>query len=112
MTPGPTAATITVRQVLDLLDNEFALVAAAVARRGFAFWVGSGISLGRAPSVGAMLERALEHLRREIDPGNPSCRYRRALDEAIRLSDLSDAERAPIPLGEPIDAWPQKSALI
>lgn len=112
MKPGPTAATITVRQVLDLLDNEFALVAATVARRGFAFWVGSGISLGRAPSVGAMLERALEHLRRKIEPGNPGCRYRHALDEAIRLSDLSDAERAAIPFGEPFDAWPQKSALI
>jgi hypothetical protein len=112
MTPGPTAATITVRQVLDLLDNEFALVAAAVARREFAFWVGSGISLGRAPSVGAMLERALEYLRRKIEPGNPSCRFRQALDDAIRMSGLSDAESSAIPLGEPVHTWPQKPALI
>ena len=69
MMPGPTAATITVRQVLDLLDNEFAEVAAAVGSRGFALWLGSGISLGRTPGVTSMLARALEHLRQKIEAG-------------------------------------------
>jgi hypothetical protein len=110
--PALSAATITVRQVLDLLDNEFAEVAAAAGRRGFALWIGSGISLGRAPSVGMMLERALEHLRQNIEPGNPDCRFKRALDEALGMSNLSDAELAAIPLGDPVDSWPQKGALI
>jgi hypothetical protein len=99
--PAPSAATITVRQVLDLLDNEFTEVAAAAGRRGFALWIGSGISLGRAPSVGMMLERALEHLRQNIEPGNPDCRFKRALDEALGMSNLSDAELAAIPLAIP-----------
>src|SRR6266705_1906183 len=99
MMPGPTAATITVRQVLDLLDTRFAEVAAAAGRRGFALWTGSGISLDRAPSVGTMLERALEHLRQNIEPGNAGCRFKRALEEALAMSSLSSAERAAIPLG-------------
>jgi len=101
-----------VRQVLDFLDNEFAGVAAAAGRRGFALWVGSGISLGRAPSVGTMLEHVLEHLRQNIDAGKPNCRFQRALDEALRMSNLSDAELAAIPLSDPVDSWPQKGALI
>ena len=109
---GPSAATIRVNQVLDLLDSEFAEVAAAAGRRGFALWIGSGISLGRAPSVGMMLERALEHLRQNIEPGNPGCRFKRALDEALGMSNLSGAERAAIPLGDPVDSWPQKGSLI
>src|SRR5712691_7877693 len=112
MMHGPSAATITVRQVLNLLDNEFAAMAAAAGRRGFALWIGSGISLGRAPSVGMMLERAVEHLRQNIEPGNPGCRFKRALSEALGMSNLSDAERAAIPLGDPVDSWPQKGALI
>ncbi len=109
---GPSAATITVRQVLNLLDSEFAEVAAAAGQRGFALWIGSGISLGRAPSVGMMLECALEHLRQNIELGNPGCRFKRALDEALGMANLSDAELAAIPLGDPVDSWPQKGALI
>ena len=59
-----------------------------------------------------MLERALEHLRQNIEPGIAGCRFKRALDEALGMSNLSGAERAAIPLGDPVDSWPQKGSLI
>jgi hypothetical protein len=111
MMPGPTAATITVRQVLDLLDNEFAEVAAAVGSRGFALWLGSGISLGGIPGVTSMLARALEHLRQKIEAGDPGGRYRRALDDALSRSCLSAAERAAVALDVPFDRWPRAAEI-
>jgi hypothetical protein len=109
---APSAATVSISEVLDLLDNSFADVSAAVERRGFALWVGSGISLGRAPSVGSMLERALEHLRRNIDATDANCRFRRTLEEALAMSDLSPAEKLAIRLDRPVDSWPEKDKII
>jgi SIR2-like domain len=108
----PTAATITVAEVLDLLDTSFSAVADSIARRGFTLWVGSGISLGRAPSVGSIIARALEHLRQNISAGDPNCRFRRALDEALVMIDLSPAERGAIRFDLPFDIWPEKTRII
>jgi hypothetical protein len=106
------AATISVAEVLELLDNSFAEVSAAAERRGFALWVGSGISLGRAPSVGSMIERALEHLRRNIDATDANCRFRRALEDALAMSNLLPAKRLATFLDHPVDRWPHKDELI
>jgi hypothetical protein len=109
---APSAATVSIAEVLHLLDNSFADVSAAAETRGFALWVGSGISLGRAPSVGSMLERALEHLRRNIDATDANCRFRRALEEALAMSDLLPAEKLAIRLDRPADSWPEKGKII
>lgn len=111
MTHAPSAAAITVSQVLDLLDNEFAEVAAAAGRRGFALWLGSGISLGRVPGVALMLERVLEHLRQQINTGDPDQRFARALDSVLARSCLSCAERHAVPLDLPVDQWPRKDQI-
>jgi len=42
--PGTTAFNISIRQVLDLLDGEFASMAEGIAQRRYVFWLGSGIS--------------------------------------------------------------------
>jgi hypothetical protein len=109
---APSATTVSIAEVLHLLDNSFADVSAAAETRGFALWVGSGISLGRAPSVGSILERALEHLRRNIDATDANCRFRRALEEALALTDLLPAERLAIRLDRPVDSWPEKGEII
>jgi hypothetical protein len=109
---APSAATISITEVLYLLDNSFADVAAAAETRGFALWVGSGISLGRAPSVGSMLECGLEHLRRNIDAKDAKCRVRRALEEALAMTDLSPTERLAICFDRPINSWPEKGKVI
>lgn len=51
----PTAGTITVRQVLDLLDGTFAGLAEGVAQRRYAFWLGSGISRDRVDDLKSVI---------------------------------------------------------
>jgi integrase len=64
------------------------------------------------PSVGKMVERALEHLRQHVDPANANCKFRRALDEALVMSDLSGAQRAAVRLDIPLADWPEKDQII
>ena len=99
-------------QVLNLLDGPFAAVSAAVERHGFALWVGSGISFGRAPSIGPMLERVLEHLRQRVDPDLADCKFRRALNEAIEMSGLKPARRSVLQFALPFANWPEREDII
>jgi hypothetical protein len=93
--PPPSADAITIAETLDLLDARFAAVAAAAERRGFASWVGSDISLGRAPNIGEMLLRALEHLRHRTNTKDAHCRFRRALGDVLPMG----------PLDAPVGGW-------
>src|SRR5262245_11440190 len=65
------ASSITVPEVLELLDGPFASFSAAFERQQYVCWVGSGISRDRIPGVGELVLRVLEHLRvraRDTDP--------------------------------------------
>jgi hypothetical protein len=106
------ANAVTIAQVLNHLDGPFAAVSAAVEQRGFALWVGSGISFGRAPSVGPMLERVLEHLRQRVDPDLADCKFRRALNEAIEISGLEPARRSGLQFALPFANWPEREDII
>ena len=108
----PSADAITIRETLDLLDGPFEAVSAAIAQRGFALWVGSGISRRRAPNVGEMLGLALEHLRQHINPADVNCRFRNALENAIALSHLPAPNRATIQFGIPFTGWPERDDII
>jgi hypothetical protein len=66
----PSAATITVRQTLALLDGEHRGLADGVANGRYAFWLGSGISRGRVPDLEILVEKVLEFLRAGISPGS------------------------------------------
>ena len=112
VSPEPSADAITIAEALDLLDGRFAALSAAVERRGFALWVGSGISLGRAPNVGQMLGRALEHLRQRANPADANCRFRRALVRALEMSGLDEERRAGVQFDVPFDDWPEKEYII
>jgi hypothetical protein len=112
LAPAPTAATITVAQALDLLDGAFAGMAAGVAQRRYAFWLGSGISRERVADLKGVVERVLTHLRDRIDVGNPACPYRVALEEALALAKLSAADRARVDLATPVSGWPVKDTIL
>ena len=113
MSPAaPTAHSITVRQTLDLLDNEFATTAVGVGERRYAFWVGSGISREKLVDVRRMLGQALEHLRKNIDAHDDDCRFRRALGEALAMVPLTDAERTAIRYDEPFETWALKGNIL
>jgi hypothetical protein len=112
ITAPPSADGITIAEVLELLENKFAAVAAVAERRGFTFWIGSGISRGRAPDVGKMLELALERLRHRVDPHDPNCKFRRALDEALGKSGIDAARRAGIRFDLPLEEWSERVEII
>jgi hypothetical protein len=107
MSPAaPTALTISISQVLDLLDGNFASMAAGIGKKGYALWLGSGISRERVDDLNRVALRVLTHLRDRIDPTNPDCPWRRALDEAIDLARLSPTDRIGIDYDRPIHEWP------
>jgi hypothetical protein len=103
--PDPTAASITVEQTLELLDGQFAPVAVGVAHGRYAFWLGSGISRGRVPGLDGVVQIVLEFLQARIDPGDPGCVHRKALEEAVDLAELRDDERARLDFVEPVASW-------
>jgi hypothetical protein len=104
--PAPTALTISIGQALELLDGSFSALAAGVAQRQYAFWLGSGISRERVDDLKKVVARVLTHMRERLDPIDSACPYHRALDEALGYARLSPRDRATVDYTRPIDQWP------
>jgi hypothetical protein len=105
MASGPTAADITIQQTLELLDGPFATTAGGIAQDQFAFWLGSGISLGRVEGLRKTIPRVLDHLQQRVRAGDPDCRFRRTLDQIMTLAALSPPEKAAINFDQPVATW-------
>ncbi|MBX3585550.1 MAG: SIR2 family protein [Ramlibacter sp.] len=103
--PPPAAAAISVRDTLDLLDSSFPAFAEGVANGRYAFWLGSGISLGVVPGLWGVVEAVIEFLRAKRDPADAACKFNRALGEALQLAGLNAAQVAALDLTIPLDAW-------
>src|ERR1700683_2067026 len=106
MAPASTAATITVRGTLDLLDGQFAAFAGGVAEDRYALWLGSGISFGRVDGLKKVLPRVIDFLRAQIVVRDPACRFNKALADALGLAQLSEDEKDRINLALPFAEWP------
>jgi hypothetical protein len=63
LSPVPTAATITIKQTLDLLDGTFKPLAEAFDRGEYALWLGSAISRERVAALDGVLRKLIEFLR-------------------------------------------------
>jgi hypothetical protein len=100
----PTAATITVKETLDLLDGPYLGVSEGVAEGSYAFWLGSGISRDRVIGLDGVLAKLIEFLRTHARPDR-DCGYRKALDKIIGMAAPSADERAQIDLGQPSSTW-------
>ena len=107
--PAPTAITITVREVLDLLDGTFAGLADGVAQRRYAFWLGSGISHDRVDDLKGIIAKVLAYLRDRIDNTNSNCPYRTAIGECLELAHLSPGDRAQVDLAKPVLSGPSST---
>ena len=94
MVRAPIASTITVRETLALLDGPFLTFAKGVAEDRYAFWLGSGISFGRVDGLRKVVPRVVEFLRSQIVAGDPACRFKKALEEALALAQLSNEEKS------------------
>jgi hypothetical protein len=101
----PTAATITVKETLDLLDGPYLGVSEGVIQGCYAFWLGSGISRERVIGIDGVLAKLIEFLRTHTTP-DPECGYRKALEKIIGMAAPSVQERAQIDLGQPSSTWP------
>lgn len=104
--PRPTAGSISVRQTVDLLARDFAAVSAAVADGQYTFWLGSGVSLGRAIGLPGVVERVLAFLQSNMSTTNPDCEFRSALEQALRITDLPGDALDQLRRDEPIGTWP------
>lgn len=110
--PSMAAAVISVRETLNLLDGPFEAFAAGVSKGSYAFWLGSGISLGRAPGLRDLVSKVVEFIRSHIDPADANCRYARAMQDVFVVASVSDEERARSDLGAPFASWPDQSAIV
>lgn len=106
LAPAPNAATITVRQALDLLDGPFAGLAGGIAQCRYAFWLGSGISRERVDDLKGVIAKVLAHLQSNIVADDPTCAYRTALTEAIQLAHLSPGDFGQIDFTVSAADWP------
>jgi len=107
---SPTATEITVRQVLEKFDGDFAAVAAAVANGEFALWTGSGISR-KAPSLGDLVEKAFDKIREGVvDPATRPA-YLKGLHDALKLAEI-DPATVEARYGEPLALWPEHDAIV
>lgn len=104
--PAPPAAAISVRDTLDLLDNAFPSFAQGIANGRYAFWLGSGISLGVVPGLWGVVSTVIEFLRASRNPADATCKFDRAFSDALQLAGLNAAQVAALDLTIPFETWP------
>ncbi len=105
------ASDISVRDTLKLLDASFEPFAAGVSNGLYAFWLGSGISVGRAPSLRILVGKVVEFVRSRTDLADPNCKFTRTLQDILNLASASEDERTRSKFDEPFADWPDKDAI-
>lgn len=98
------AATISIKETLELLDGPFAGLSTGVTQGAYALWLGSGISRDRVVGLDGVLAKLLEFLRAKATP-EATCTYRAALEQIIAMAAPSDGERVQIDLAQPVTQW-------
>lgn len=96
----------TIVDVLAQFDGEFAPMAKAFGNAAFALWVGSGISFGRAPSLGDLILRGLEFLRIKAQDPATQAVFEPSFRNALQLSQ-SPIQVAEPHFATPIAEWPE-----
>ncbi|RWI36073.1 SIR2 family protein [Mesorhizobium sp.] len=104
MTPVPTASSITVLDTLQKLDGDFRAMAIAIEDGEFALWVGSGISR-KAPSLGGIVTRAMEFLRKHAVNPETQAKFEPAFRAALKLSEI-DTDVVESHFQEQFSDWP------
>lgn len=100
----PNAATISIKETLELLDGPYAGLSTGVTQGAYALWLGSGISRDRVVGLDGVLAKLLEFLRAKATP-EATCTHRAALEQIIAMAEPSGDERAQIDLAQPVSQW-------
>lgn len=98
------AATISIKETLELLDGPYAGLSTGITQGAYAFWLGSGISRDRVVGLDGVLAKLLEFLRRKAT-SEATCTYRAALEQIIAMATPSEDERAQIDIAQPVTQW-------
>jgi hypothetical protein len=109
--PSTAALEISVRDTLKLLDGPFEPFAAGVSNGTYAFWLGSGISLGRAPGLRYLVCKVVEFIRSHINQADVNCKFARAMQDVFVVGTVSDDEDARSDLSVPFESWPDQKAI-
>ena len=102
---SPTAATITLEQVLALFEGSFLDFADAVSKGQYAFWLGSAISRDRVPPLRDVVLKVIANVQSRISPYDPNCRFKALLDRILQLIGFSDADRRRNDVAQPVATW-------
>lgn len=105
-----TAYEVSVVEVIERFEQDFATFSKAVENGEFAFWIGSGISRN-APNLGGLLRKATEFLREKALAENGSGKFSETLRELLEIAgfgpNLLDDN-----LHHPFSQWPDQEAII
>jgi hypothetical protein len=99
------AATITVKETLDLLDGPYLEMSEGVTQGQYAFWLGSGISRDRVIGLDGVLVKLVEFLRTHAT-ADADCGYRKALEKLIGMASPSAIELGQIDFDQRSSTWP------
>ena len=104
--PPPSAAMITVRATLAMLDGPKREIADGVSNDQYVLWLGSGISRDRMPDLCNLAKHVLMTLQGRIDQADGVCRFRKALNAIVTLANPSATEWGSIDYAVVPDQWP------
>lgn len=102
---APDASTISVGEVLILLDGRFRTFATGFYRQRYAIWLGSGVSRDRVPGLPELVLRVVEHLRERADFTNADCPFAKAFWASLKLATLGALEKDSIDPAAPVESW-------
>ena len=105
--PPPSAAMITVRATLAMLDGPKREIADGVSNDQYVLWLGSGISRDRMPDLCNLAKHVLMTLQGRIDQADGGCRFRKALNAIVTLANPSATEWGSIDYAVVPDQWPE-----
>ena len=106
----PSATEISVPEVLAKFDGAFESVANGLAKGEFALWVGSGISR-KAPSLGGLIERAIEFLRQRAINATTQAVYLPAFESALQLARVAPNDVMDH-YSIPFTSWPLRETIV
>lgn len=105
-----TAHDITVTEVLERFEQDFAAFSKGVENGEFAFWIGSGISRN-APSLGGLLIKAAEFLREKALAEGGDGKFSSTLRELLEIAEFEPA-LLDDNIHEQFSQWPDQEAII
>lgn len=105
-----TANDISVVEVIQKFEEDFATFSKAVENGEFAFWIGSGISRN-APNLGELLSKAAEFLREKAFEEGGDGKFSHTLRELLEIAEF-EPELLDHNIHEQFSQWPDQEAII